>query len=456
MKRNLIIDSDYYKQTHAPMYKPGTTGLFSYAESRGGEYENGILFGLQAWIMDNLLTPLTKEDIDYAESVIAPMGGFDRSPWDLVLSKYGGFIPVRIRAVKEGRLVPVRNALVTVESLDPALASLTSFIETALIRLWYPTTIATKSYYMRKGINELFAKYADKTASADFSLLDFGCRGVSSYEEAAYGGAAFLTSFVGTDTIPGVAFAREFYDAGPCGFSVKATEHSVMCSYGEKGEADSFKHLLENVAKENDIISVVSDTWDIYRACEYWNSFAELVYKKNIQLVVRPDSGEFKEVLPKMLGILQKGFAHHDNDKGLKVFKNLKILWADGISEKNYRKVWKLMPKSGFGVENLMLGSGGGLLRNVNRDTMKFAFKASAVEQDGNWHPIAKAPITDPGKRSKLGRVCLVRNKQGELTTVDESLSTILGTSQMEVVYETGVLKRHQTMAEVRSLIKEG
>lgn len=455
MYKNVIIDSDYYKNTHAPMYAPGTTGLFSYAESRGGVYENGILFGLQGWIIDNLLKPLTKDDVDYAESVIGPMGGFDRSIWDLVLSRHGGNVPVRIKAVKEGVVVPVSNALVTVESLDPDLYSLTSFIETALIRLWYPTTIATKAYEMKKGIDNLYSIYADKTADSSFSLLDFGCRGVSCYEQAAIGGAAFLTSFTGTDTIPGVAYARSFYGAGACGFSVKATEHSVMCSYGKENELASFKRLVEEVANPGDIISVVSDTWDIYKACEYWNSLAETIYKRNLNLVIRPDSGEFKEVLSKMLEILQKGFRYHTNDKGYKVFDNLKILWADGISEKNYKKVFKIMPRNGFGVENLMLGSGGGLLQNVNRDTMKFAFKASAVQQEYNWHPIYKAPITDPGKRSKKGRVCLVK-KDGKFLTVDESLSTVLGTSQMDVVYETGKLVRNQTFEEIRNLIKEG
>lgn len=456
MRKNLIIDSDFYKHTHAPMYAPGTTGLFSYAESRGGVYENGILFGLQAWIMDNLMKPITKDDVDYAESVVGDMGGFDRSIWDIVVNEYGGKVPVRIKAVKEGTVVPVQNALVTVESMDPRLASLTSFIETALIRLWYPTTIATKAYEMRKGINELYSVYADQKADPSFSLLDFGCRGVTCYEQAAIGGAAFLTSFVGTDTVPGVSYAREFYKAGPCGFSVKATEHSVMCSYGRENELASFKNLIENVAGNGDIISVVSDTWDIYKACEFWNSLAPMIYEKNIQLVVRPDSGEFKEVLAGMVGILQTGFRYHMNDKGYKVFDNLKILWADGISEKNYKKVLKNMPRNGFGVENLMLGSGGGLLQNVNRDTMKFAFKASAVEQGKNWHPIYKAPITDPGKRSKKGRVCLVKDRDGKFKTVDESLSTVLGTSQMEVVYECGELKREQTFEEIRNLIKEG
>ena len=257
MRKNIIVDSDYYKHTHGKMYAPNTTGLFSYAESRGGVYDFGILYGLQAWIMDNLMTPLTKDDVDYAEDIVGGMGGFDRAIWDRVVNKHGGYAPVKIQAVKEGINVPVRNVLTTVESTDRELFSLTSFIETALIRLWYPTTIATKAAVMRRGIDQLFDTYADSKASRDFPLLDFGCRGVTCYEQAAIGGGAFLTSFIGSDTCPGVVYNREFYGAKVSGFSVPATEHSVMCSYGQDNEFESFKHLLENVAKENGIISIV-------------------------------------------------------------------------------------------------------------------------------------------------------------------------------------------------------
>lgn len=457
MEHNLIVDSDYYKFSHREMYAPGTQGLFSYAESRGGSYDTGILFGLQGYCMDKLTKPLNKDQIDLADWALKPMGpAWNRQIWDDLLAKHGGYMPLRIRAVKEGLKVPVKNAIVTVEATDPEFFWLVSFIETALIRLWYPTTIATKAYHMRKNIDALYREYCESGSVSDFSLLDFGCRGVSCYEQASIGGSAFLTSFIGSDTNPGILYSRRFYDAGDtAGYSVKATEHSVMCSYGSNKEFESFKHLLET-ANRNDIISVVSDTWNIYKACEMWNQLSDLVYSKDIQLVVRPDSGEPTDVLPKVLDILRDGYRTHKNTKGLRVFENVKVLWGDGISEANYLDVLKIPVRTGWSPENIMLGSGGGLLQNVNRDTMKFAFKASAQYDGKKWNPIAKAPITDPGKKSKKGRLSLILSKEtGKFQTVDESLARQLGTEQLETVFENGEMKRHQTFEEIRNLIKE-
>jgi nicotinamide phosphoribosyltransferase len=52
---------------------------------------------------------------------------------------------------------------------------------------------------------------------------------------------------------------------------------------------------------------------------------------------------------------------------------------------------------------------GGGLLQAWNRDTLKYAMKASArCDDDGVWHDVYKDPIDDQGKLSKKGRLGLV------------------------------------------------
>ena len=455
-RKSRVIDTDYYKTTQPRMYSPDITGIFSYAESRGGLYETTVLFGLQGFIKEKLLTPVTKEDVDYADMIISAMGvKFDRAAWDIVVNEYNGFIPVTIKAVKEGTKVPYKNAVVTVECTDVRCMSLVGYIETALLRaVWFPSTIASRVLRMRKNINVLYDQYADSSANADFAFLDFSARGVESQDASEIGSAAFLTSFLGTDTISGVAYAYDLYGGEVNGFSVAATEHSVMCSYGIKNEFNSFKRILEGTP-DGSVVSVVSDTWDIYNACEYWCKLADIVEAKNLQLVVRPDSGKPSEVLPKMLTILENGFKTKINDKGLKVFERVKLLWGDGIDEGNYIDTLLIMPKVGFGVETLILGSGGGLMQMVNRDTMKWAFKASAVMKKGTWVGIQKSPVTDPGKRSKAGKLELIfHKKRKEIGTVDWSLADQLGTKLLEVVYHNGKLMREQTMAEIRELIK--
>lgn len=456
MKHNTVIDVDFYKTTQRKMYDPAVEGIFSYAESRGGIYNIMVMFGAQGWIKDTLLKPITKADVDIADFIISGMGGFpfDREPWDIVVNEYNGFIPVTIKAIKEGQKVPVKNAVITIECIDRRIFSLVNYLETSFLRaVWFPSTIATRAFHIRKNLDDLFSKYADSSASTDFSFLDFSGRGVESYDASAIGTAAFLTSFQGTDTVAGVYYAYENYGNEICGNSVAATEHSVMTSYGKENEKLSFKRLVS--IHKDQVLSVVSDTWNIYQACEYWVSIADDVENQNIQLVVRPDSGDPFEVLPKMLEILSKGYKTHLNDKGLKVFDRLKILWGDGVDETNYLQIFKLFIDLGYGPENLIVGSGGGLMQRVNRDDMKWAFKASAVYKHGQWVPIKKDPITDPGKQSKAGKLELIFHKKKKFyDTVDWTIAHQLGELQLEVVYKNGKLMREQTMKEIRELIR--
>lgn len=453
---NNILISDSYKSSHFKFYPPEVTGIFSYLESRGGLYKDIVFFGLQGFIKDYLLTPITHANVDEAVAFGKLHGvPFDEVGFRKIVDKHNGYFPVIIKAVKEGKVIPYRNALVTVESIDPELPWVASYIETMLLRaLWYPCTIASKSYFMRQQIDAFYNKYASNGANADFALLDFSSRGCSSLETNKIGAAAFLTSFIGSDSIPGVHWANTRYNCEMSGFSVPATEHSVMTAYGKDNEFASFKRLIE-ISEPGSIISVVSDTWDVFNACKYWNKLVPEIYKKGLQLVVRPDSGDPKEVLPKMYAILEKGFETYVNDKGLKLFKNLKLLWGDGISEKTFMEVLNIPVAHGFSPETLMLGSGGGLLQNVTRDDCKWAFKASAVYKKGQWVPIKKDPITDPGKQSKAGKLELIfHKKKKEFGTVDWTLAKQLGQPMLETVYENGKLVRDQTISEIRNLIE--
>jgi nicotinamide phosphoribosyltransferase len=202
------------------------------------------------------------------------------------------------------------------------------------------------------------------------------------------------------------------------GFSLPATEHSCMTSYSKENEYESFKRIIE-VTPENTTVSVVSDTWDIYNACEMWNRLASLIEEKNITLVVRPDSGSVKEVLPKVITILNKAFKGKYNSKGYKVFNNLKILWGDGINEDTVTEVFYIAMGLGVSADSILTGSGGGLMQNnIDRDTSKYAFKASNAIINGISTPIGKDPITDAGKVSKKGYLDIVYDKDGNYKTI--------------------------------------
>ena len=273
LAKNIILNTDSYKASMFKQYPMGTTGVYSYIESRGGKYDETVFFGLQAFIKEYLLEPITQTDIDIADEIWTAHGEpFNRSGWQYILDNHAGYLPVVIRAVPEGTVVPVKNVLATIENTDPQCYWLTTWLETALLRaIWYPTTVASNSYESKKIILKYLEKNGDPT-TIDFKLHDFGARGVSSLESAGIGGAAHLVNFMGSDTISGVLYAREYYNAGIAGFSIPAAEHSTITSWGRDNEVEAYRNMLTQFAKPGSIVAVVSDSYDIYNACKLWGT----------------------------------------------------------------------------------------------------------------------------------------------------------------------------------------
>ena len=193
---NLILNTDSYKASHWLQYPPGTEATFFYVESRGGRYDRTLFFGLQAILKEYLARPLTAADIEEARDFFAAHGEpFNEAGWRHILEAHGGRLPLRIRAVPEGSVVPTHQALATIESTDPQAFWLPSYIETLLLRLWYPVTVATLSWHLRRLIHGFLAQTCDDPdGQIAFKLHDFGARGVSSAESAGLGGAAHLVN----------------------------------------------------------------------------------------------------------------------------------------------------------------------------------------------------------------------------------------------------------------------
>jgi nicotinamide phosphoribosyltransferase len=408
--KNLALNTDSYKCSMFQQYPQGTTGIYSYIESRGGRYDTTVFFGLQAFIKEYLLTPITQEDIDFADTIITAHGEpFNRAGWEYILHQHGGFMPVVIKAVPEGTVVPVKNVLATIENTDPKCFWLTTWLETALLRaIWYPTTVATQS----KSIKRVIQGYLDDTgdpAGILFKLHDFGARGVSSMESAALGGAAHLVNFMGTDTISGLLAAREYYSADMAGFSIPAMEHSTVTSWGGAGESAAYRNMLTVYGKKGAILAAVSDSYDIFNAAEniWGEELRQQVIDSGATVVIRPDSGDPEAVCVKLVQILDRKFGHTVNDKGFKVLNHVRIIQGDGINELTIRCILGHFMVLGYSADNIAFGMGGALLQIVDRDTQKFAMKASSACINGVWVDVQKNPVTDSGKKSKAGRVTL-------------------------------------------------
>lgn len=458
LSKNIILNTDSYKVSMFKQYPQGTTGVYSYIESRGGRYDRTVFFGLQAFIKEYLLEAITQSDIDVADEILTAHGEpFNRAGWQYILDKHNGYLPVVIRSVPEGTVVPVSNVLATIENTDPECFWLTTWLETALLRaIWYPTTVATQSHKIKQVILDALEKTGDPS-TINFKLHDFGARGVSSFESASIGGASHLINFMGTDTISGVLFAREFYNAGVAGFSIPAAEHSTITSWGRDGEVDAYRNMLNQFAKPGAILAVVSDSYDIYNATEklWGEELRQQVIDSGATVVVRPDSGDPDIVCRKLVGILGEKFGYTTNAKGFKVLNNVRLIQGDGVNEHTIRMILGLFQAYGWSADNIAFGMGGALLQQLDRDTQRFAMKCSSAEINGEWVDVQKDPITDSGKKSKAGRVTLwtsggefqsgVNQPQG---WTDKGMGW---TDALEEVYRDGKLVKEISFEEVRA-----
>ena len=408
LSKNPILEADSYKYVHNEVYPEGSTNNYSYVEPRV-KGKVIVPFGLSMWVKDNLSQPITQDNILEAEDIINSHGEtFNREGWEYILKEYGGYLPLKTRGIPEGMRVPSATAIASCVVTDTSgkLAWLSSFGETSFQRgIWYPTTIASQDYENYMTLKWFYDHGSDNPDALMFALHSFASRGVSSRETAMIGGIAHLLYFRGTDDVVALRGARKFYDCPMAGFSVRATEHSVQCSYGPS-DADQdryFQTIIDKWGRPGQIASVVMDGYDIYRETERLRKFKDQIIASGMKWVVRPDSGDMFEVVPRIFEILDSIFGHTVNSKGKKVLNNVAVIQGDGINHTTAGMLMQKVYDLGWAPENLVLGSGGGLLQKVDRDTYSFAQKTSAIEIDGKWIDVVKAPITDSGKKSKGG-----------------------------------------------------
>ncbi|MFN4160682.1 MAG: nicotinate phosphoribosyltransferase [Stenotrophomonas sp.] len=462
---NLLLNTDSYKASHWLQYPPGTDATFFYVESRGGLYDRTLFFGLQAMLKDYLATPITHADIDAARDLFAAHGEpFNEAGWRYIVDAHGGLLPVRIRAVPEGTVVPVHNALMTIESTDPQAFWVPSYLETLLLRIWYPVTVATTSWHAKQTIRRFLERTSDDPeGQLPFKLHDFGSRGVSSLESAAIGGAAHLVNFLGTDTVSALLFARAFYHEPVAGYSIPAAEHSTITSWGRDNEVEAYRNMLARFGTPGAVVAVVSDSYDIYHAItQHWGTtLRQQVIDSGATVVIRPDSGDPVTVVLQCLQLLDDAFGHAVNGKGYKVLNHVRVIQGDGVNPTSIGDILACITAAGYAADNVAFGMGGALLQRLDRDTQKFALKCSAARVDGNWIDVYKDPVTDSGKQSKRGRMRLLRHREyGQFRTVPvpagaESLAAVelpLGYEDaMLTVWENGRLLQDDTFADIRS-----
>ncbi len=455
---NFILNTDSYKTSHWVQYPPNTEYVSSYIEARGtisNAFEHVLFFGLQAFLKEYLCKPISQADIDEAKTLLTAHGvPFNEAGWQHLLEKHNGYLPLRIQAVPEGRVLPTGQVLCQVVNTDPEFFWLTSYVETTLLRaIWYPTIVASLSYYCKQIIKQGLEKSADNLDSLPFKLHDFGARGVSSLESAALGGLAHLVNFSGTDTLSAIVGASRWYgmrEDMPA-FSIPAAEHSTMTAWGREHEADAYANMLTQFGEKGKVMAVVSDSYDLWNAIDniWGGKLKGQVEKMGGTLVIRPDSGDPIKVVREALQRLAVKFGTTTNRKGYKVLPDcVRLIQGDGINPTSIANIIEAVTEAGFSTENITFGMGGGLLQQVNRDTLDFAMKTSAAEVGGEWRDVYKDPITSVAKRSKKGRLALVKNGNGFTTIREDELEQ--QQNLLQDVFLDGKILVEQNLTQIR------
>ncbi len=463
---NLALSTDSYKASHYLQYPPDTTGMFSYIESRGGRYERLVFFGLQMILKEYFSVPLTLQDVAKADALWQAHGlPFNREGFEYIVREHGGFFPLKIRALPEGTIVAPHIPMVTIECLDPKVYWCASWIEALMLQLWYPTTVATLSWHCKEVIRQFLEATSDDPESAlAFKLHDFGYRGSTSPESAARAGLAHLVSFLGTDTAITLDAARRYYDLeGPVAFSIPAAEHSTITSWGRDHELDAYRNMLDRFARPGATVAVVSDSYNLFNAIDrmWGDALRQQVIDSGATIVIRPDSGDPVKIVQEAVERLDRAFGSDLNGKGFRVLKHVRIIQGDGINQASIADILRNLMEYGYSADNVAFGIGGALHQSVNRDTCRFAMKCSAVRIGEAWRDVYKDPVTDPEKRSKGGRLGVLRNKKtGELMTrylddqADCEAAAACGADcedALETVWDHGKLIRPQNFPAIRA-----
>lgn len=464
-KFNLALATDSYKFFHWKMLPSGTGWGQDFMESRGGLYPFTEEAGLQPIIKKYLTTKITRKKVLYAakrvEKHMGP-GIFNTDGWLMIADKFGGRLPLRIRAVMEGSIVPVKNVTMTVEPTHPEFLWLAGHFETMLMRKWAMTNVATISRVNKTIINKYLQKTSDKSQEElagmlMFKLHDFGSRGVPCLEAAALLGMAHLFNFMGSDTFDAVEEALEIYGSDMAAYSIPATEHSVMTIKGPDFEYEAFDRFLE-AAKDFKIIACVADSYNIWKFIKYAATKKELLESRGQTLVIRPDSGDPIEMSVKVAHAIADAFGFTFNKKGYKLFPScVAMIYGDGIdSSAVIKNILEELTNSinNFCSEIIAFGMGAGLLQKHNRDTQKVAIKLCYATVDDKGYEVMKDPITDPGKKSKKGIQDLRRDKDGKYytkTVTKEEWNSEMDQSELKVVFENGFLKIDYTLDQIRA-----
>lgn len=402
-----------------------------------------------------------------------------------------GYLPLEIRAVREGTPVPVRVPSLTIENTHSDFPWLVNYLETWLsTAIWHPSTNATTAWRVRRLLDSHALMTSGQTDTVDFQFHDFSFRGLSNWESAATLGSAHLIPFRGSDNVPAKTFIEQNYPGEGNGFiagSVVATEHSIQVLGGKSGEEETYRRLIKG--NPTGILSVVSDTYSIWNVVtEILPALKDEIMARDGRVVIRPDSGNPSDIVcgldtskgwdetvahdireaEGVVELLWEIFGGTVNGQGYKELDpHIGVIYGDSINLDNAKEIMERLERKGFASTNVVLGAGSFLYNGAvgrdsdgnfivtTRDTYNSAVKATWAEVDGKGVDLIKDPITDNGtKKSATGRLAVLPQMDGQLYLVEKATPEQEAQSLLEPVWRDGEFIRTQSFNDVRETLK--
>ena len=482
---------DFYKVSHREQYPEGTEYIFDTFTPRSNKYfpiaDKVVVFSIQYFVRKYLVEyfdfnffnrPKAAVVAEYKRVIKFTLGVENPDTQHIEDLHDLGYLPIRLKALKEGTLAPIKVPVLTLENTDKRFFWLVGYLETIMsASIWKGITSATIAYQYRKFLTAAAIKTTGSDEGVAFQGHDFSMRGMSSLESAEVSGAAHLLSFTGTDTIPAILFHERYYKANIenelVGASIPATEHSVMCSYGDTNEFELFKHLITEVYP-NGFFSVVSDTWDFWKVVtEYLPKLKNEIMNRDGRVVIRPDSGDPVKIIcgdPEgkteaerkgLIQLLWEIFGGTVTAQGYKVLDgHIGAIYGDSITLDRAKAIVNGLMAKGFASTNIVFGIGSFTYQMTSRDTFGMAMKATWAQVNGVERLLFKDPKTDDGtKKSQRGRVMVFKGvdglfyQDGLFLADEERLNTYRDKNQLETVFENGKLVREQSLSEVREIL---
>jgi nicotinamide phosphoribosyltransferase len=522
---NPLLLTDGYKTGHHQQYPKGTTLVYSNFTPRSNKYapkgcDKVVSFGQQMVMMkihemfnndffnrpkDEVCGEMKRELSLYLNT------DYDVSHFEALHDL--GYLPIKVKSIEEGSLVPIKVPVLTIYNTIPEFYWVTNYLETILSNLlWKPMTSATIAHQYRKVLTKWMEK-TDKERAwfIDWQGHDFSMRGMDSVDAVISSGLGHLTSFSGTDSLPAIYGARRYYgEEGFVGGSVNATEHSVMCAGTKDDEIGTFRNLMETYP--TGILSIVSDTWDLWKVCtEHVSTLKEEILARDGKVVIRPDSGnpvdilcgeskfgnlnfdqsgraypdnpkigehwhktvwknedkyykliglphhaEWEEITPEpkhkgVIELLWDVFGGTVNEQGYKVLDpHIGAIYGDSITIERAEEICERLEAKGFASTNVVLGVGSFTYQFNTRDTFGFAMKATYVEINGEGREIFKDPITDDGTKKSATGLLRVTTGENGYKLVDMQTWAGEQTGELKSIYEDGVFYNQTTLTEIR------